>query len=141
MHSIKNQTMQRKLAWHQQLKVLKTNVHGWLHMKGGLKPLSSGLKPFLTEENNYVQLMYTLEMIDPNDTTKYQKMFDFIHVDKRWFYLTSDRQHFILADYELPPHRTVCHKGNRILDFLPLFSFFKMLNQIVQCLFGQLLDH
>ena len=30
---------------------------------------------------------------------------------------------------------------DRILDFLPLSSFFKMFNQIMQCLFAQILDH
>ena len=61
-------------------------------MEGGLKPHYSSLKPFLTEQNKYLQLLYALEMVNPNDTTKSKDMYDFIHVDENWFYLTRDRQ-------------------------------------------------
>ena len=80
-------------------------------MKGGLKPHSSGIKPFLTEQNKYIQLMYAMEMVNPNDTTKFQDMYNFIHADEKWFYLVRDRQQFILADEELPSQHCVCHKG------------------------------
>ena len=59
-------------------------------MKGGLQPPTSSLKLFLTEQNTYAQLMYALEMINPNDTTKFQNMYDMIHVDEKWFYLTRN---------------------------------------------------
>ena len=48
--------------------------------------------------------MYALEIIDPNNTTKFWDMYNFTHVNKKWFYLTSDHQFFILADNDLPPH-------------------------------------
>ena len=84
----------------------------WLHMKGGLKPHSFGLKPFLSEQNIYSWLIYALEMITPNDTTKFQDMNDLIHVDEKQFYLTRGRQQFILAENELSPHCCVHHKGH-----------------------------
>ena len=59
-------------------------------MNGGLQPHTSSLKPFLTEQNKYAQLMYALEMINPSDTTKFQNMYDMIHVDEKWFYLTRN---------------------------------------------------
>ena len=80
-------------------------------MKGGLKPQYSALIPFLTAQNKYFQLLYALEMVTPNDTTKFQE-YNFIHVDEKWLYLMRDRQHFLLADEEIPPQHCVCHKGH-----------------------------
>ena len=59
------------------------------HVKGGLKPDFSSLKPFLTDPNKFMQLMYALEMINSNDTTKFQDMYNLIHLDEKWFYLTG----------------------------------------------------
>ena len=88
-------------------------------MKGGLKLHPSGLKPFLTEQNKYVWLMYALEMVNPNDTTKFQDMYNFIfHVDEKQLYLTRDRLQFILADKELPPQCCVCHKGTPLITIM-----------------------
>ena len=63
------------------------NVHWWLQMKGGLKPHSSAPKPVLIVQKKYSQLLFALDMINPNDTTKFQDMYDYIHVDEKWFYL------------------------------------------------------
>ena len=81
-------------------------------MKGGLKPHSSSLKPVLTGQNKYSWLLFALEILDPMDTTKFKDMYNYIHVDEKWFYLTGDCQRFILADEELPLHHSVCHKGH-----------------------------
>ena len=71
-------------------------------MVAGLKPHYSALKPVLTEQNKYLWLLYALEMVNPNDTTKFQDMYDFIHVDEKWFYLRKDRQQFLMVDEEIP---------------------------------------
>ena len=94
------------------LNMPKTNVHQWLHMMGGLKPHSSALKPVLTEQNRYSWLLHALVMVNPNDTTKFQDLYDFIHVDRKWFYLMRDRQEFFMADEEIAPQCGVCHKGH-----------------------------
>ena len=81
-------------------------------MERGLKPHYSSLKPFLTEQNKYSQLLYALEMVNPKDTTKFRDMYDCMHVDENWFYLMHDRQQLLLADEEIPPQHCVCHKGH-----------------------------
>ena len=48
----------------------------------------------------------------PNNTTKFKDMYDFIHVEEKWVYLMRDRQQFLLADEEIPPQCCVCHKGH-----------------------------
>ena len=102
------------------------NVYQWLHMKGGLKPHSSALKPVLTEQNKYSWLFFALEMIDPTDPTKSKDMYNYIHVDEKWFYLTRDHQRLILADKKLPPHCSVCHKVHKVMFLCavacPLYS-------------------
>ena len=37
-------------------------------------------------------------------------MYDFIHMDEKWFYLTRDKQQFLLADDEKAAQCCVCHK-------------------------------
>ena len=95
-----------------QLKVPKTNAYQWLQMGGGLQPHYNSLKPFLTEQNMNVQLIYALNMINTNDKTKFQFIYDLFHNDEKWFYLMRDRQQFMLVDEELPPHSCECHKGH-----------------------------
>ena len=61
----------------------------WLHMEGGLKLRYSSPKPSLTEQNKYAWMLYALEMIDPNITIQQNSgIYDYIHVDEKWFYLT-----------------------------------------------------
>ena len=50
--------------------------------------------------------------IDPNKTTKFRDMYDCIHVDEKWFYLTHDRHQFLLVDDDLSPQYCVCHKDH-----------------------------
>ena len=86
-----------------QRNIPKSNVHWWLHMEGGLKPHSSALNPVLTEQNKYSWLLFALDMVNPSDTTKFQDMYNFIHVDEKWFYLPRDKHQFLLVDGERPP--------------------------------------
>ena len=48
------------------------------------------------EENTYAWLIYALDMIDHTNTSQYCDMYDFIHMDVKWFHLTHDQQCFIL---------------------------------------------
>ena len=79
-------------------------------MEGGLKPHTSSLKPVLTEQNKYSQLLFALEMGNLNDPTKFQDMYNMVHVnvDKKWF-LMRDKQCFLLVD---DAQHCVCHKGH-----------------------------
>jgi len=72
---------------------------------------TNALKPALTDEHLFARIDYCLSMRDPENLARYQTMYDMVHVDEKWFFLTSDNECYILADGEEPPYRSVCHKG------------------------------
>jgi hypothetical protein len=75
-----------------------------------LRNHSSALKPSLTDENKLSRVMFVLGKQGENGL--YQNLYDEIHVDEKWFYVTSDHQHYILAHDEPDPHRTTRHKSH-----------------------------
>ena len=73
---------------------------------------TSSLKPTLMEENKVSRMELALLFIDQNDTSKFEHMEDLIHIDKKkWFYLTKDGQHFIIAADKAEPYKHVQHKS------------------------------
>ena len=72
---------------------------------------TSSLKPTLTDENKVSRMELALLFIDKNNTSKFEHMEDLIHVDKKWFYLMKDGQHFIIAADKAEPYRHVQHKS------------------------------
>ena len=71
----------------------------------------SSLKPTLTDKNKISRMELALLFIDKNNTSKFENMEDLIHIDKKWFYLTKEGQHFIIAVDEAEPYRHVQHKS------------------------------
>ena len=72
---------------------------------------TSSLKPTLMEENKMSRMELVLLFIDKNNTSKFEDMEDFIHIDEKWFYLTKDGQCFIIAADKEEPYRHVQHKS------------------------------
>ena len=72
---------------------------------------TSSLKPTLTEENKMSRMELALSFVDKNNTSKFKNMEDLIHINEKWFYLTKDGQHFIIAADEEEPYRHVQHKS------------------------------
>ena len=72
---------------------------------------TSSLKPTLMEENKMSRMELALSFIDKNNTSKFEDMEDLIHIDEKWFYLTKDGQHFIIAVDKEEPYRHVQHKS------------------------------
>ena len=58
-----------------------------------------------------LRMELALSFIDKNNTSKFENMEDLIHFDKKWFYLTKDGQHFIIAVDEAEPYWHVQHKS------------------------------
>ena len=60
---------------------------------------------------------------------KFQDMYDYIHVDEKWFSLMTDRHHFLLPDEEIPPQhlclpQRTYHKGNvSVCCCMPLLQY------------------
>ena len=91
------------------------------HMKkveGILKPYSSYIKPKLTERNIEWRLEYVWSKVDADHfytlrgDLMYQKMYNDIHVDEKWFYLIKEGRKFYLAYDEEKPYISQQSKGS-----------------------------
>ena len=71
---------------------------------------TSSVKPTLMEENKMSRMELALSFIDENNPSKFENMEDLIHINQKWFYLTKDGQHFIIAADKEEPYRHVQHK-------------------------------
>ena len=105
----KKQRSMRDLASNLQIPLVQVHclVH---HPEKGIVPHTSALKPMLTEENKLNRLAFCLDERDENGL--YKEMFDCIHIDEKWFYVTDITMRCYLAKGEHPPVRKVKHKSH-----------------------------
>ena len=86
----------------------------WRWVKAGLiRPHTSAIKPNLTAENKLLRLRFTIESIELDrilNKIRFKNMYNTIHVDEKWFYMTKGTQRFYLAPGEQEPHRTCQNK-------------------------------
>ena len=80
---LRKQRTQWKLATL--MGVLKTTVQHWI-VASTIRVHSNLLKPILTEENKLMRLLMANHFRDPVDSSKYQDMCDWIHLDEKWFF-------------------------------------------------------
>ena len=104
----KRQT-QRKLAMS--LGVSKTMVHRWI-VDSTIRVHSNSLKPVLMEENKVAQLIMALDSCDPQDPMKFLDMMDCIHVDEKWFFLSRQKERYLLLPEEKNPKRCIISKSH-----------------------------
>jgi hypothetical protein len=70
----------------------------------------SQLKPTLSEENMVSRLVYALDKVGDNGL--FQDMYDEIHIDEKWFYLTEACASYILTCDEDNPIRTTRNRNH-----------------------------
>ena len=75
--------------------VSKTTVHCWI-AASMIHVNCNSLKPILTEENKHARFEMALSFRDPANLGQYQDMRDRIHVDKKWFFLTREKERYLL---------------------------------------------
>lgn len=68
------------------------------------KRISSAVKPYLTEQNKLARLAFCLSKVRPDGY--FQDMYDYVHIDEKWFYLTQTKRSYYLMLDEEEPHRT-----------------------------------
>jgi hypothetical protein len=71
----------------------------------------------LTDENKAARVHYALDQInkvtvDSMVSAKYDHMYDRVHIDEKWFFLSQDGEFYILAAGEEPPKRFTKHKSH-----------------------------
>lgn len=58
------------------------------------KTVSTSLKPRLTDENKAKRVAFALTFVDKT-ILKFQPMYDYVHADDKWFYITKTKQNII----------------------------------------------
>ena len=106
---LRKRRTQRKLA--ASLGVSKTTVQCWI-VDSTIQVHCNSLKPVLTEENKVAQLIMALESRDPNDPSKFLDMMDRVHVDEKWFFLSRQRERYLLLPEEKNLKRCVKSKSH-----------------------------
>lgn len=87
-----------------------------LFKQGVLRRHSSAIKPHLKEENKMTRLQFCLSMLDTCTTLndpKFKGMYNYVHIDEKWFYMTKKDQTYYLLDNEEDPDRS-CQSKNFI---------------------------
>lgn len=85
----------------------------WRKMKeGAIRRHSNSIKPLLTEENRVARLKFCLSMMETPST--FGNMYDVVHVDEKWFYMTKASKRFYLAEGESEPLRSC--KSKRFIE-------------------------
>jgi hypothetical protein len=88
--------------------VSATTIHRLIHKEKLLKPHTSNGKPMLTEVNKMARLEFCLN--ERGNNGMYNTMYDRVHLDEKWFFLTRVTERYYLADDEPRPHRVIGHK-------------------------------
>ena len=75
--------------------VSKTTVHHW-SVASTIHVQCNSLKPILKEENKWVRVEMTMHFRDLEDPMKYQDMHDWIHMGEKWFFLSQEKEIYLL---------------------------------------------
>ncbi|KAF7153301.1 hypothetical protein RHSIM_Rhsim01G0178000 [Rhododendron simsii] len=91
------------------MKVPKTTIHRRIK-EGKIRPHSNALKPYLSEQAQKARLQFCLSMLEPNDDEnqprKFKSMYNYVHIDEKWFYMTKEVEVYYLLSEEEEPHHT-----------------------------------
>eukprot|EP00171_Calliarthron_tuberculosum_P000550 IDg550t1 len=77
---------------------------GAMRQKGWFLRHSSAVKPYLTDANKLARLKFAMSFVNPR-TQRFDAMYDYVHIDEKWFYMTKVNANFYLVPGETPPHR------------------------------------
>ncbi|GAA0155232.1 hypothetical protein LIER_38047 [Lithospermum erythrorhizon] len=84
--------------------------------EGLIRRHTNAIKPYLKEDNKRSWLQFCMSMIDRGNLhqgPKFVNMFNFVHRDEKWFYMTKKSEKYYLHQTEEEPIRT-CQSKNYI---------------------------
>ncbi|XP_049388575.1 uncharacterized protein LOC125864031 [Solanum stenotomum] len=90
---------------------------------GTIRTHTNSIKPQLTEQNKKVRLEFCFSMLDQSTiqtNPKFVNMFNYVHIDEKWFFLSkkSERYYLLPEEHEPDPYRS-CKSKN----FIPKVMF------------------
>ena len=80
------------------MNVAKSTLHRCIK-EGAIWPHSNALKPYLSMENKKARLQFCLSMLEPNSLNNdpiFKSMFNYVHVDEKWFYVSKESEKYYL---------------------------------------------
>ena len=95
--SLRKRHTQQKLA--ALMGVSKPTVHHWI-VALTIHVHCNSLKPHLAGENKLKRVLMAMHFRNPQDPTRYQDMHDWIHLDEKWFFLTWEKEWYLLLQDE-----------------------------------------
>lgn len=84
--------------------------------EGLIRRHTKSIKPYLKEANLTSRLQFCISMLDKNSLPhepKFVDMYNMVHIDEKWFYMTKKTEKYYLLPIEEEPHRT-CQSKNYI---------------------------
>lgn len=90
------------------MKVAKSTLHRRVK-EGKIRPHTNAMKPFLSEENKKTRLQFCLSMLEPSSLSSqpiFKNMYNYVHIDEKWFYLSKESERYYLLPEEHEPLRT-----------------------------------
>lgn len=84
--------------------------------EGQLRRHSNAIKPLIKEDNKKTRVKFCLSMLNKNalpHQPKFVDMYNVVHIDEKWFYMTKKTQTYYLLPSEEDPLRT-CQSKNYI---------------------------
>lgn len=121
----------RSTAHH--LNVSKSSLHRRIKEGGLIRPHTSAIKPFLTEQNMLQRVQFCISHVDLDSSTNvynFDLMMNTVHIDEKWFYLTRTEQRYYLAIGQEPPHRTAKSKNFITKVMLLDLGFFRAIQSL-----------
>jgi hypothetical protein len=91
--------------------VPKSTVHRYFK-KGILRRHTNSVKPFLTDKQRLARLEFCLSMLRPTigDDLQFVDMYNTVHIDEKWFYITKATKNYYLYRDESVPYRSAKSK-------------------------------
>ncbi|KAI3511819.1 hypothetical protein L1887_18977 [Cichorium endivia] len=90
------------------LNVSKSTLHRRIK-EGALRPHTNAIKPNLTNENKRARLEFCLSNVSrslSNQIPTFHDMFNVVHIDEKWFYMSKPSRRYYLLPGEDEPLRT-----------------------------------
>ncbi|XP_010694766.2 uncharacterized protein LOC104907524 [Beta vulgaris subsp. vulgaris] len=112
--------------------------------KGSIRPHSNPMRPKLSPENKITRVIWILCMLQQPQVEGGQPMFNvffnFIHIDKKWFYMHQKTQKLYLHPNKVNPHRTCQSKRHIIKVMFETAVGRPSYNMLGQCTFDGKID-
>ena len=84
--------------------------------EGTIRRHTNAIKPSLSDANKTERLKFCLSMLENESLAhepKFNNMYNIVHIDEKWFYMTKKMEKYYLLPEEDVPHRT-CQSKNYI---------------------------